>query len=149
MRGAPVDRRVGHPAHRRALRLPTYARYDLFKKYLSLDSEIRVLTAAAAGSRCHLVLPARPGTATRKMSTHTYLAQGLTVITKAVPPGRDGAIAHYGAVDLCEYLKCRYLGRVIFDSRASVRAGPLLSRTNTGPGSTSQHLWQPQRHDAK
>lgn len=32
-----------------------------------------------------------------------------------------------GAVDLCEYLKCRYLGRVIFDSRASVRAGPVLS----------------------
>ncbi len=32
---------------------------------------------------------------------------------------------HSDAVDLCEYLKCRYLGRVIFDSRASVRAGPV------------------------
>lgn len=32
------------------------------------------------------------GNAARRPS-HTYLAQGLTVIMKAVPPGRDGAIA--------------------------------------------------------
>lgn len=38
---------------------------------------------------------------------------------------------HFDAVDLCEYLKRRYLGRIIFDSRASVRAGPVHSLSGT------------------
>jgi len=35
----------------------------------------------------------RPESGGRPTARHTYLAQGLTVITKAVPSGRDGVIA--------------------------------------------------------
>ncbi|EDS45698.1 conserved hypothetical protein [Culex quinquefasciatus] len=43
--------------------------------------------------------------------------EGVTVIIKAVPPGRGLAIAHSGRVDPCEYPSCGYLVCVIFGSR--------------------------------
>jgi hypothetical protein len=82
----------------------------------------------AHSSRCQLLLPARPVTGTRTTKISYLPGAGVNRDHEGGSPRvRLGAIAHYGTVDLCEYLKCRYLGRVIFDSRASVRAGPPIN----------------------